>query len=203
MGPLLALIGQGSVQAGRSWHRSVADFTGRARTARCAGPTPPDYRSAYSAGGRALANGHADGRPHPGLAIVRRRLAGGHVAARPSGPAPSRRADGRGARPLPAGCHAHEQGQHVLDPPPADPRDGLRDHRLELSVVDGRPGRRLYDAAGFEIIARVLSTRRPANTSWATHRCLMAGEGRLAGTKGSGPGSVLGRATGELAMLAW
>ena len=123
-----------------------------------------------------------------------------NVAASPS--RPSTIAKRRWARreASAGGTPRSRAGPARTDPPPADPRDGLRDHRLELSVVDGGPGRRLYDAAGFEIIARVLSIPLPREHSWTTHRCLMAGEGRLAGTKGSGPGSVLGRATG---VLAW
>lgn len=36
---------------------------------------------------------------------------------------------------------------------------------LELSVVDGGPGRRLYDAAGFTVIARVLSVLLPGTAA--------------------------------------
>jgi len=36
---------------------------------------------------------------------------------------------------------------------------------LELSVVDGGPGRRLYDTAGFEVITRVLSVPLPGTAA--------------------------------------
>jgi len=139
----------------------VADFPGRPRTARCAGPTPPTaaphiqpaaglWLKAMQTADRTQAwRSSADG------------MRAANVAASPS--RPSTIAKSRWARreASAVGTPPSRAGPARTDPPPADPRDGLRDHRLELSVVDGGPGRRLYDAAGFEIIARVLSIPLP------------------------------------------